>query len=51
MQYKAPLLHKDGHAIGVEVISSPLRNADGDVTGVVDAVTDLSNQPAQESAS
>ncbi len=37
MQYKAPLLHKDGHTIAVEVISNPLRNAAGDVTGVVDA--------------
>ena len=44
-QYEAPLLHKDGHVIAVEVISSPLRNADGDVTGVVDAVTDLANRP------
>ena len=47
MQYEAPLLHKDGHTIGVEVISSPLRNAAGDVTGVVDAVTDLSDRPAR----
>ena len=47
-QYLAPLLHKDGHSVDVEVISSPLRNADGDVTGVVDAVTDVSSRPAQE---
>lgn len=47
-QYEAPLRHKDGHVIFVEVISNPLRNADGDVTGVVDAVTDLSTRPGQE---
>jgi PAS domain S-box-containing protein len=48
LQYEAPLLHKDGHTIGVEVISTPLRNAAGEVTGVVDAVTDLSSRPARE---
>ena len=41
-QYEAPLLHEDGSVIDVEVISTPLRNADGDVTGVVDAVTAVS---------
>ena len=48
MQYQAPLLHKDGAAIDVEVISSPLHDADGRVTGVVDAVTDISGRLAQE---
>ena len=46
LQYKAPLLHKDGHTISVEVITTPLRNAAGDVTGVVDAITDLSARTA-----
>ena len=48
LQYSAPLLHKDGTAIDVEVISTPLRNVDGDVTGVVDAVTDVSSRLVQE---
>ena len=48
MQYRAPLLHKDGGAIDVEVISSPLHDADGHVTGVVDAVTHISKRLAQE---
>ena len=48
MQYEAPLLHKDGSAIDVDVISSPLCNADGDVTGVVDAVTDVSERLVHE---
>ena len=51
MQYDAPLLHKDGGAIEVEVISTPLRNADGDVTGVVDAVTVISHRVAKEQGS
>ncbi len=48
MQYRAPLLHKDRGAIDVEVISSPLHDADGHLTGVVDAVTDISKRLAQE---
>ena len=38
-RYKAPLIDKDGKVLPVEVISTPLRNADGAVTGVVDAIT------------
>ena len=38
-RYKAPLLGKDGEVMSVEVISTPLRDGDGAVTGVVDAIT------------
>ena len=38
-RYKAPLIDKDGTVLPVDVISTPLRNADGAVTGVVDAIT------------
>ena len=41
MRYEAPLVDRDGKVHPVQVISSPLRNPDGDVTGVVDAITDL----------
>ena len=34
-------LDRDGKVHPVQVISSPVRNSDGDVTGVVDAITDL----------
>ena len=40
-RYEAPLIGKDGEVLPVEVISTPLRNADGAVTGVVDAITTL----------
>ena len=38
-RYDAPLIAKDGKVLSVEVISTPLRDADGAVTGVVDAIT------------
>ncbi len=38
-RYDAPLLDKDGKVLPVEVISTPFRDADGAVTGVVDAIT------------
>ncbi len=38
-RYDAPLLGKDGKVLPVEVISTPFRDADGAVTGVVDAIT------------
>ena len=38
-RYDAPLLGKDGEVVPVEVISTPLRDAEGAVTGVVDAIT------------
>lgn len=38
-RYKAPLINKDNKVLPVEMISMPLRNADGAVTGVVDAIT------------
>ena len=38
-QYDAPLIDKEGRVLSVEVISTPLRDADGTVTGVVDAIT------------
>jgi PAS domain S-box-containing protein len=41
MRYEAPLVDRDGKVHPVQVISSPVRNPDGDVTGVVDAITDL----------
>ncbi|HIF06960.1 MAG TPA: hypothetical protein EYQ64_08415 [Gemmatimonadetes bacterium] len=37
--YDAPLFIKEGGVIQVEVISTPLRDGDGTVTGVVDAIT------------
>ena len=37
--YEAPLLDKEGKVLQVEVISTPLRDSDGAVTGVVDAIT------------
>ena len=43
-RYKAPLIDKDGEVLPVEVISTPLRNADGAVTGVVDAITAVGDQ-------
>ncbi len=43
-RYKAPLIDKDGKVLPVEVISTPLRNADGAVTGVVDAITAVGDQ-------
>ena len=43
-RYKAPLIGKDGAVLPVDVISTPLRNADGAVTGVVDAITDVRGQ-------
>ncbi len=50
-RYDAPLLGKDGKVLPVEVISTPLRNADGAVTGVVDAITALGNQEGSHTAS
>lgn len=43
-RYNAPLAHKDGTVLTVEVISTPLRDADGAVTGVVDAITATGSQ-------
>ncbi len=43
-RYNAPLLGKDGGVVRVEVISTPLRDADGAVTGVIDAITAVENQ-------
>ena len=40
-RYKAPLIGKNGAVLPVDVVSTPLRNADGAVTGVVDAITAL----------
>ena len=45
-RYDAPLLDKDGKVLSVEVISTPLRDADGAVTGVVDAITAVEKQAA-----
>jgi PAS domain S-box-containing protein len=50
-RYDAPLLDKDGKVLRVEVISTPLRNADGAVTGVVDAITAVGNQEGSRTAS
>jgi hypothetical protein len=36
-RYDAPLLDKSGKVVSIEVISTPLRDAGGAVTGVVDA--------------
>ena len=43
-RYLAPLIGKDGAVLPVEVISTPLRNADGAVTGVVDAITTVTER-------
>ena len=43
-RYNAPLLNKEGGVLRVKVISTPLRDADGAVTGVVDAITALENK-------
>jgi PAS domain S-box-containing protein len=43
-RYNAPLLDRDGKIVRVEVISTPLRDADGAVTGVVDAITAMGDQ-------
>ncbi len=48
-RYRAPLIDKDGKVLPVEVISTPLRNADGAVTGVVDAITAVGDQKRQRS--
>ena len=50
-RYDAPLLDKDGKVLPVEVISTPLRDADGAVTGVVDAITAVGNQEGSRAAS
>ena len=51
-RYKAPLIDKDGTVLPVDVISTPLRNADGAVTGVVDAITAVGDKkkPRSEQA-
>lgn len=41
MRSEAPLVDRNGKVHPVQVISSPIQNPDGDVTGVVDAITDL----------
>lgn len=43
-RYDAPLIDKEGNVVTVEVISTPLRDADGTVTGVVDAITALGKE-------
>lgn len=43
-RYWAPLIGKDGAVLQVEVISTPLRNADGAVTSVVDAITTVTRR-------
>ena len=50
-RYDAPLLDKGGKVLPVEVISTPLRDADGAVTGVVDAITAVGNQEGLGTAS
>ena len=50
-RYNAPLLDKDGKVLRVEVISTPLRDADGAVTGVVDAITAPGSHKGSRSAS
>lgn len=50
-RYEAPLLDKQGNVLPVEVISTPLRDADGTVTGVVDAITALENREGPQAAS
>jgi PAS domain S-box-containing protein len=49
-RYDAPLLNRDGRVISVEVISTPLRDADGAVTGVVDAITAVENREGLRTA-
>ena len=41
MRYEAPLVARNGKVHPVQVGSGRIRNPDGDVTGVVDAITDL----------
>ncbi|MCH7855774.1 MAG: PAS domain S-box protein [Gemmatimonadetes bacterium] len=48
-RYKAPLMDKDGNVLPVEVISTPLRNSEGAVTGVVDAITAVGDRAGQRS--
>jgi len=50
-RYDAPLLDKGGRVVSVEVISTPLRDADGAVTGVVDAITAVENPEGLRTAS
>ncbi len=50
-RYDAPLLDKNGKVLAVEVISTPLRDADGAVTGVVDAITAVGDQEGSRAAS
>ena len=50
-RYNAPLLDKDGNVLRVEVISTPIRDADGAVTGVVDAITALGKPEGSRTAS
>ena len=50
-RYNAPLLDKDGKVLRVEVISTPLRDADGAVTGVVDAITAVGKPEGSRTAS
>ena len=50
-RYQAPLRGKDGENLTVAVISTPLRDASGAVTGVVDAITALEKQENPKPAS
>jgi hypothetical protein len=49
-RYSAPLLGKDGKVMSVEVISTPLRDGDGAVTGVVDAITAMGKPEGSRTA-
>lgn len=42
--YETVRLHKDGHGIDVSVTVSPIRNADGAITGASKIVRDISDQ-------
>ena len=50
-RYNAPLLDKGGKVVSVAVISTPLRDADGAVTGVVDAITAVEKKKGLRTAS
>ena len=50
-RYNAPLLDRDGKVVSVDVISTPLRDAEGAVTGVVDAITAVENPEGLRTAS
>jgi len=48
MRYELPMLCKDGSYLWTEVVSSPLRAADGRITGYIGVTRDISKRMAEQ---